>query len=60
MTKYLLQAGALAQPYNNLIKMKNQTSKHTHLPFETPIELATRMYGPKTRFVQLIEQYDTK
>jgi ankyrin repeat protein len=60
VTKYLLQAGALAQPYNNLIKMKNQTSKHTHLPFETPIELATRMYGPKTRFVQLIEQYDTK
>ena len=57
-THCLLQAGALVQPYNNLNRMRHTIShKSTYLPFETPMELATRLYGTDSRFVKILGKF---
>jgi amino acid adenylation domain-containing protein len=58
VTCHLLKAGALAQPYNpqHLLRMKNQIGRRTHLPMETPRELAARVHGNESQYVIVLDE----
>ena len=62
VTEHLLVSGALPQPYDarHLTKMKNRGGKSTHLPMETPVELAIRVHGADSRFVAILQTYLNK
>ena len=56
VAKHLLSSGALAQPYDphRLKRMENHISSSTHLPMETPLQLAIRMYGEDSEFAKIL------
>ena len=56
---YLLKQGAMAQPYDphHMKRMENQISTSTHLPMETPLQLAVRVHGADSNFVKLLCSY---
>ena len=56
---YLLKQGAMAQPYDphHMKRMENHISTSTHLPMETPLQLAVRVHGADSNFVKLLCSY---
>ena len=60
VTCHLLKAGALVQPYDtqHLTRIKSKIGRRTHLPMETPIELAIRVHGESSKYVDILKQYE--
>jgi acyl-CoA synthetase (AMP-forming)/AMP-acid ligase II/ankyrin repeat protein len=56
---HLLEHGALAQPYdpNHMKRMENHVGSSTHLPMETPLQLAVRVHGADSEFASLLRLF---
>ena len=60
VTLQLLDAGAKVVPYDEkkMVHLRNVHNSNTHLPMETPLELAMRVHGEESQFVhELLARY---